>query len=298
MGKSPDLQFQQWETGEGRGSIGHVGAGRLRYTHYEFSPSRRTTLRDPNGSQTSVHPSSSIQIMPTKSLVKFIQLLAFLVMFSCASPPLPKSIAREDAKFSLEAAPALLLGTNDTLRVLIPGHPELVNDRGYRVSVSGTIGLPLCGPVLVAGLNLEQAEERINEALGEYLINPVVGLSVVDRDSQKVHLLGQLKRPGIMNLDRPTTALAALASGGGFEFGARRTKVALIRRDAHGGCAVHFFNGETPGPDSLRWVQGGDVLFVPRSGVGVFRDEILPILQGIGFATSQLTAVALAADAL
>ncbi len=236
--------------------------------------------------------------MLTKPLLKPFQLIALLVMFACAAPPLPQAVAKEDGKFPLASAPVMVLGTNDVLQVVIPGHPELVNERGYSVSVKGAVVLPLCGPVPVAGLSLEEAEARISRSLSEFLVNPVVGLSLISRDSQQVHLLGQLKRPGVMNLDRPTTVLAALANGGGFEFGARRDRVALIRRDADGGCAVHFFNGETPGPDSMRWVHAGDVLFVPRSGVGVFRDEILPILQGIGFATSQLTAVALAADAL
>jgi hypothetical protein len=99
-----------------------------------------------------------------------------------------------------------------------------------------------------------------------------------------------------MVLERPTTVLEALAHGGGFEFGARRDRVTVIRRDAQGGCEVFFFDGETPDVQGLRWIHSGDVLFVPRSGVGVFRDEVLPVLQGIGFATSQITAVAIAAD--
>jgi polysaccharide export outer membrane protein len=222
--------------------------------------------------------------------------LALLLCASCVSPDLPEPISSMDVVASAATAPELCLGPNDVVLVLIPGQPELINERGYRVSAKGAIVLPLCGPVQVAGLGLEQAEERIHEALGEFLREPAVGVTLLERGAQQVHLLGQVRKPGVLVLSRPTTALEALAHAGGFDYGARRDRVAIIRRHPDGGSDVYFFDGETPGADSMRWVLNGDVVFVPRSGVGVFRDEVLPILQGIGFTTSQLTAVAIAAD--
>jgi protein involved in polysaccharide export with SLBB domain len=209
---------------------------------------------------------------------------------------LPQAVEASEASFPPSMAPEVLLGPNDVIQVVIPMHPELVNEHGYRVTAAGSIILPLCGAVHVAGYGLEKAEQGIRTALSEYLKNPSVGLSVMERGAQQVHLLGQVKSPGVLVLDRPTSALEALAHAGGFELGARRDRVAIIRRESDGGCAVYFFDGETPGAEGMRWLHPGDVVFVPRSGVGVFRDEVLPILHGIGFVTSQITAVAIIAE--
>lgn len=234
--------------------------------------------------------------MHAMPLVKSLVPLVLLFYASCVSPDLPEPSSSLEGRIPAESAPQLLLGANDVLLVLIPGHAELANEHGFRISAKGTIVLPLCGPVSVGGLEIEEAEGRIRAALGEYLREPAVGVTLLERGAHEVHLLGQVRKPGVLVLSRPTTALEALAHAGGFDYGARRDQVALIRRLEEGGSEVYFFNGETPGPDSQRWVLPGDVLFVPRSGVGVFRDEVLPILQGIGFTTSQLTAVAIAAD--
>jgi len=256
----------------------------------------RIGRRFPSNSNSPVNPVAP-DFMHAIQLMRALATLAFAAFAACASPPLPQSIAPESENVLHEPAPEVVLGPNDVLQVLIPGHPELANEHGYSISAAGAVILPLCGPVHVAGLGLEDAEVRIHEALGEYLRDPAVGVSVLQRAAHRVHLLGQLRSPGVFVLDQPTTALEALALAGGFEFGARRSQVAIIRRLREGGCDVYFFNGESPGPESMRWMHPGDVIFVPRSGVGVFRDEALPILQAIGFTTSQVTAVAIATRA-
>jgi hypothetical protein len=86
--------------------------------------------------------------------------------------------------------------------------------------------------------------------------------------------------------------------GGGLLPGANRLRSFLIRRRGVGEMEVIAFNAETPGPDGLVQVRSGDVLFVQKSGVGTFSENVVPYLQGMGLTMSQIASLALAYDRL
>ena len=216
----------------------------------------------------------------------------------CKAPPLPRSTTGVETVHSGAPRTPLPLGPNDVLHLVVPQRPEFTSENGYRVTPAGSILVPIVGAVPVGGKTLEQAKETLEAALAEYVREPAVGLSVIEYGARRVYVLGEVARPGAVTLDRHLTALEVLALAEGLKEGANREHVALLRRHGPDEVEVHFFNAETPGRKAMVTVLPDDVLFVPRSGAGVFRDDTLPILQGIGFTTGQVAAVAVAADQL
>jgi len=98
-----------------------------------------------------------------------------------------------------------------------------------RVSSSGTIVVPLIGPVNVDKLTINAITEKLTKMLAEgYIVNPQVNVFVDEFRSRKVVVLGKVRKPGIIELSGPTTFLELISKAGGFENDAGDT--ATIKR--------------------------------------------------------------------
>ena len=223
-------------------------------------------------------------------------LLAPLPLCSCAAPPLPEGTAGVDTSSRVEDWSLMTLGPNDVLDVRVHRRPEVSSpEAGTRVSAEGAISLPLIGEVEVEGRSITEVRVLLEEAFGHYFRSPSVAVSILEYQSKRFYLFGQLKRTGPVNMDRPLSALEALSEGEQILPGANREQVTLIRR--HGEeIEVHIFDAETPGADGLIQVVPGDLIFVSRTGTGRFTEEALPILQALGYTASQITSIFVLTD--
>jgi len=89
---------------------------------------------------------------------------------------------------------------------------ESVADNGILVNAAGYITLPLIGKVKVSGLTQTQAADKITNLYKKYLNTPSVYLEVMNK---KIFVLGEVKNPGVVKLDREKmTLFEALASAG------------------------------------------------------------------------------------
>lgn len=88
------------------------------------------------------------------------------------------------------------ISSGDTLDVTVFGAPDL--SQKVRVTSSGEAYLPLINYVHVAGLNVEEAQAAIENALkkGNFLTSPHVSIFVSDYASGVV-VMGEVVRPGI-----------------------------------------------------------------------------------------------------
>jgi len=190
----------------------------------------------------------------------------------------------------------LTVGPNDVLDVRVHRRPEVSSpEAGTRVSAEGTISLPLIGEVEVEGRSVSEVRALLEEAFGGYFRSPSVAVSILEYQSKRFYLFGQLKRTGPVSMDRPLSAFEALSEGEQILPGANRERVALLRR--HGEeIEVHFFNAETPDAEGLVQVVPGDLIFVSRTGTGRFTEEALPILQALGYTASQITSIFVLTD--
>ncbi len=98
-----------------------------------------------------------------------------------------------------------VLGPGDVVRFDIFNVPELTNsdsgsrlvsDSLYTVSVDGTLNLPWIGRVSVRGLNLDQADRVVEARYTEFILDPVVTLTVFTPRPVRIAVVGEVNRPG------------------------------------------------------------------------------------------------------
>lgn len=138
------------------------------------------------------------------------------------------------------------------------------------INRDGTVRLPLVGPLRLAGLTVNQAAEKIRGAyLGDYLIDPQVTVAVAQFARRRVTVLGQVARPGALEL-RPgetMTLLQAIGEAGGFARLAN-PKAVVVKRQEGGRERVHIINVKemATNPQAAPFLlQEGDVITVKEA---------------------------------
>lgn len=190
----------------------------------------------------------------------------------------------------LGIAAALVLGAS--ARAQSAGAEEYRISAGDRLSISvledpglnqtvlvrpdGRISLPLAGTVDAQDKTPEQLQAAIRRALGREFIEPptvtvsVVGLGEEALELAKIYVIGQVGRPGALEVELPVDILQALALAGGPSAFAATERI-QVRRQGKGGETVLLFNfenvvdGLTPG--GTFDMSDGDVIVVPERGL-------------------------------
>jgi len=109
-----------------------------------------------------------------------------------------------------------VIGNGDLLSIEVFDVKELSRD--VRVSQTGTIGIPLVPVRLqVSGLTEIQAEQKISEVLeADGLVShPEVSVTVKERKSKPITVVGAVSHPLVYQADRQVTLLEVLAEAGG-----------------------------------------------------------------------------------
>jgi polysaccharide export outer membrane protein len=131
------------------------------------------------------------------------------------------------------------IGVDDTFDVRVYGETELTGL--YRVATDGSIDFPLAGRLQVAGLRPGEVQQLLVKKLKEgYLKDPQVTVTIKDRNSQKISVLGQVARPGQVAYYPNMTIVDAIASAGGFTGFAAKNSVSL-RREVSGKIEMKVF---------------------------------------------------------
>jgi len=109
-----------------------------------------------------------------------------------------------------------IIGDGDLLDIEVFDVKEL--SREVRVSQTGSIGIPLVPVRLhVAGLTEVQAEQKIAEVLeaNGLVSHAEVSVSVREKKSKPITVVGAVPHPMVYQADRPVTILEVLAEAGG-----------------------------------------------------------------------------------
>jgi polysaccharide export outer membrane protein len=222
-----------------------------------------------------------------------LPLAALVLLGACSSNP-PEVLPPEDPATpppSLQdASHVYRVGPSDVLRVNVFGHEELssapygglaTGGPGTPVDGGGAIMLPLVGSVQVGGLTVHEVAQEVETALATYLREPRVDVAVVRFGAQRAFVLGEVAEPGAIVLERPTTALEALALAGGFGTYAHREQVAWIRGPIAEENLV-LLDATRIDPRGAEPLQPGDLLFVGRrswSDAAEAARELVPLLS-------------------
>jgi polysaccharide export outer membrane protein len=187
--------------------------------------------------------------------------------------PTPDAAASPAAIPVTAAAPSdqtvsYVLRVNDLIRVAVFQEDDLTTEA--RISKSGTITLPLLGPVSVEGKTIAEAIADIHDRLDrDYIINPQVTLSVLEYAQQSVTVLGEVQKPGQVQIppEGGLDLLGAIALAGGYTRVADPSRV-IIRRMVNGHDVVLQADAKRLAQDAHVqpfFVQPGDRINVAES---------------------------------
>ncbi len=175
------------------------------------------------------------------------------------------------------------LGPADALAVHVVGQPEYSLDKVV-VSPVGRVYHPLVGDVEVVGLTISGATEKLRLALAEYIRDPRVSVSLLEANSAKVGVLGDVTHPGIIVMTHPMTVLEAIAQAGGVTDFGSKSDITLLRQTGDGAMRITKVNLKRvmqakASPEENPQVQAGDTLIVH----GNFKKTLATITQLAGF---------------
>lgn len=108
------------------------------------------------------------------------------------------------------------LMAQDVISVVVFNEPEL--NIQARIDRDGAINVPMVGLVSIAGKNIRDAATTLESRLREYLIKPQVTVTVLVYTKRRITMLGQVNKPGTIDLPDETNVnlLEAIGMAGGF----------------------------------------------------------------------------------
>jgi polysaccharide biosynthesis/export protein len=137
---------------------------------------------------------------------------------------------------------AYVIGADDQLAISVWKEPDI--SKTVPVRSDGKISLPLVGEVVAAGKTPPQLEAEITERLKSFITDPEVTVMVLEINSEKFNILGQVVKPGAYPLTASTTIVDAIAAAGGFRDFAKKKAIYILRKNAAGVEAKIAFNYE------------------------------------------------------
>jgi polysaccharide export outer membrane protein len=155
-----------------------------------------------------------------------------------------------------------VIGPEDILYIHVWKEEAL--SRTVPVRIDGKISLPLIDEIQAAGLTPLQLKENLVKRFREFVDVPNVSVIVMEANSFKVFVSGEVKTPGVVRLRSETSILQIIAMVGGFTEWANQKKIAVIRKEG-GKEKRHTVNYKriVAGKDPNFIMKSGDTVIVP-----------------------------------
>ncbi|HKS66748.1 MAG TPA: polysaccharide biosynthesis/export family protein [Candidatus Acidoferrales bacterium] len=187
-----------------------------------------------------------------------------------AQPQATKSTQSETGENTQAASnaattdPGYVIGAQDVLDINVWKEKELTET--VPVRPDGKISLPLLNDVQAAGLTPSQLADQITKGLKKFVTDPQVTVVVKEILSQRVYLIGEVKRAGAYPLLPGETVLQALSSSGGFTMFANMKKIYVLRavngkQEKYPVNYKDVVDGKRPDQDIV--LKAGDTIVVP-----------------------------------
>jgi polysaccharide export outer membrane protein len=192
--------------------------------------------------------------------------LVLLMSFSIAHPQTADEVP-STKKFQADVASdsdQYVIGPEDILYIHVWKEEALT--RTIPVRMDGKISLPLIQEIKAAGLTPLHLKELLTTRFKEFIENPIVSVTVMEANSYKVYVMGQVKNPGVYRLRSETTVVQIIPLAGGFTDWANQKKILIVRKEdgKEKRITVNYkkiINGKAP--DSNVILRAGDTIIVP-----------------------------------
>jgi polysaccharide export outer membrane protein len=139
--------------------------------------------------------------------------------------------------------------SGDQISIVVWDHPELGGGTGgagslsgfnsntpvapaiFTVNQQGVIQFPHVGSLKISGLTEHEAREQLTVRLARYINQPNITLSVQAYRSKRIYVDGEVKTPGVQNInDIPMSLVEAINRAGGFQPSADQSQLTLNRK--------------------------------------------------------------------
>jgi len=158
------------------------------------------------------------------------------------------------------------IGPLDVVTVSVFQVPDLGGT--FPVSASGSIDMPLLGPVPAAGKTTDELKHDLTALLGaKYLQHPSVTVVVSNAISQRITVDGSVNKPGIYPVEGRTTLLQVIALAGGLTDVASTSNILVLHNIGGKRETASFdYKAIRSGTANDPVVAGGDMVVVDASG--------------------------------
>ena len=199
----------------------------------------------------------------------YVGIIASMVFFVSTTIAFPQTDREIQLKKDSQAQAVVdkeryVIGPEDVLYIHVWREDAL--SRTVPVRTDGNISLPLIHEIKAAGLTPLQLEEAIAEKLKGFYENPNVSVTVMETNSFKVYISGEVRTPGVYRLRSETSILQIIPMAGGFTDWAKQRKILVIRKE--NGKEKRFtvdykkvMKGDDPSSNVI--LKPGDTIIVP-----------------------------------
>ncbi len=190
-----------------------------------------------------------------------------LILVACAQLERKTMLKQDPEAKSPAGKESYVIGAEDVLYIHVWEEDAL--SRAVPVRMDGNISLPLIRSVKAAGLTPLELEAAITERLKGFYENPNVSVAVMETNSFKVYITGEVNKQGVYRLQSQTTILQMIAMAGGFTEWAKEQRKMFVVRKENGGekrFTVDYekaVKGDDPGSNLI--LKAGDIVVVEAS---------------------------------
>ena len=131
---------------------------------------------------------------------------------------------------ALQLSSTYVIGPGDVLGINVWHEPE-ASVSSTVVRSDGLITLPLIKEIEASGLTPRQLERALTEKLSKQIRQPDVTVLVKEIHSERVYLVGALKKESQLALKSSLTVLQAIAEAGGLTDYAKKSKIYVLRKE-------------------------------------------------------------------
>ncbi len=195
-----------------------------------------------------------------------IPALIFLLMLIPVSVfPQQDKDAASTAKVQGEVAAdsdSYIIGPEDILNIYVWREESLT--KTVPVRMDGKISLPLVDDVQASGLTPLQLKEILVTKLKNFIDNPNVSVTVIEANSFKVYVSGQVRNPGVFKLRSETSFLQLMTMTGGFTDWADQKNILIIRKEKGEDKRITVnYKKIIEGKESDIAIKRGDTVIIP-----------------------------------
>ena len=161
------------------------------------------------------------------------------------------------------SSPNYRLSPDDVIQITVWKEPSLSGS--FPIRPDGMISLVLLGDVHAAGMTPMELGDQLTERLKKYIQDPLVAVSVMAANSQKIYVLGEVQHVGAVEMAASMTPLQAISAAGGLTPYAKSKNVYILRGPAGKQRKIPFnYKKALKGdPNSSLVLQAGDTIVVP-----------------------------------